>query len=52
MASMHESYVHNKKNSFVHNKKTFLEKKLYDVGLMIDHDVAEKRYEIKVGMSS
>ena len=31
---------------------TFLKKMKCDVGMMIDRDVAEKRYENKVGMSS
>ena len=30
----------------------FVEKMKSDVGMMIDRDVAEKRYEGKVGMSS
>ena len=33
-------------------KKTFLEKMKCDAGLMIDLDIAEKRYGNKVGMSN
>ena len=44
------------RNNFVdkkgHQKKSFLEKMNCDAGTMIARDVAEKRYENKVGMSS
>ena len=39
-------------HKYIRNKKTFSKKMKCDVGLMIDRDTAEKRYENKVGMSS
>ena len=45
--SLLQSLLYNQKNTHLEQKKIKC-----DVGMMIDHDVAEKRYENKVGMSS
>ena len=39
------TYLHDNK------QKHFMEKMICDVGMMIDHDAGEKRYENKVGLS-